>query len=128
MELGRIDKQLAALIADSYKPCVLAMNKMDLAGGISRKEFREYVRDRMRGANYFPLVFLSAKSGDNVRKLIETCQSLHEQSFIRITTSDLNNALSAAVRRRRPPNSSARTTCATWVARCAKPSASAPSR
>jgi len=104
MELGRIDKQLASMISDSYKPCVLAMNKMDLAGGISRKEFREYVRDRMRGANYFPLVFISAKSGDNVRKLVETCQSLHEQSFIRINTSDLNNALEGAVKRRRPPS------------------------
>ena len=108
MEIGRVDKQLAAMVAESYKPCILAMNKMDLAEWVAHDEFTAYVRDRLPGAHYFPIVYISALTGEGMPKLIETAQALHEQSFIRASTGELNRLIEEAVARRRPPSTPSR--------------------
>ena len=104
MEISRIDKQIASEVADACKPCMLAMNKMDLAGDVSREEFTRYVRDRLPGANYFPVAYISALTGEGVQEMIEAACTLHDQSFIRVATGELNRAVQEAVRRTPPPS------------------------
>jgi len=108
MEIGRLEKQLAGYIASEHKPCVLAVNKMDLAPGVSHEEFRAYIRDRLPGVAFAPIVFISAVTGQNVMRLVETAQALHEQSFVRVPTSDLNRVMEEATARRPPPSTSSR--------------------
>jgi len=104
LEIGRLEKQLADQIITEHKPCVLTMNKMDLAAGIPQERFRSYVRDRMPGMAFAPLVFISAATGENVTALLETARRLHEQSAVRVPTGELNRALGEAVARRPPPS------------------------
>lgn len=108
MEIGRMDKQLGAMVAEACKPCVLAMNKMDLAEGVTIEEFTNYVRDRMRGAHFMPIVYISAVTGEGVPQLVQTAQALHQQSFIRVPTSDINRVIQDAAVRRRPPSTPSR--------------------
>ncbi|KPK66311.1 MAG: hypothetical protein AMK73_00385 [Planctomycetes bacterium SM23_32] len=108
VEIGRLDKQLADSVTSAFKPCVLAVNKMDLATGVSEEEFRGYVRDRLPGVAFAPVVCISAVTGGNVRQLIETAQALHEQGLVRVSTSDLNKVVEEAVARQHPPSSSSR--------------------
>jgi len=104
MEIGRVDKQLGRMVAENYKPCVLGMNKMDLAGGVTDEDFRPYVRDRLPGVGYCPIVCISAETGENVAALIDTARVLHEQGFIRVPTSEMNRVVEDAVQRRPPPS------------------------
>ncbi|MHC4787892.1 MAG: ribosome biogenesis GTPase Der [Planctomycetota bacterium] len=108
MEVGRLDKQLAGEIVAGYKPCVLAVNKMDLAPGGTEEDFEAYVRDRLPGVSFAPLVCISALSGEGVLRLIELADALHRQSFIRVPTSDLNKVVQEATRRNRPPSTGSR--------------------
>jgi len=105
MEIGRLDKQLADLIASNHKPCVLAVNKVDLAPEVGLDDWNTYVRDRLPGASFAPLVAISARTGENVVTLIETALALHEQSFVRVPTGELNRTVQEAVTRRPPPSS-----------------------
>jgi GTP-binding protein len=107
-EVGRLEKQLADRIVSEYKPCVLAVNKVDLAPGVPHDELRAYFRDNLPGVAFAPIVLISAATGQNVVRLVETAQSLHEQSFIRVPTSDLNRAIGEATTRRPPPSSPSR--------------------
>ncbi len=103
MEIARIDKKLARQISDEHKPCVLAMNKTDLAGGTALEKWKEYVYDRLTGMSFAPLVCISAQTGENVLELIQTAQALHEQSFVRVSTGELNRAVQEMTGRVPPP-------------------------
>ncbi len=106
MEIGRLDKQLAGYVTSHYKPCVVAVNKMDLAPQTTLEEWDTYVRDRLPGMSFAPLVCISAQTGQNVMTLIETAVALHEQSFVRAPTGELNRAIEEAVMRQPPPSTS----------------------
>lgn len=108
MEAGRLDKQLADFIISAYKPCVLAVNKMDLAPEVAHEDFHRYLRDRLPGVAFAPIVCISAATGESVLQLIELAQVLHQQSFIRVSTSDLNQAMADATARRHPPSTPSR--------------------
>ncbi len=109
-EIARVDKQLAAKIADEHKPCVLALNKMDLAGGTSFEEWQQYVRDRLPGVAFAPLVFLSALTGEGALRVVEAARVLHEQSLVRVGTGELNRAMEEITTRNPPPSTAGRFT------------------
>lgn len=109
-EIARVDKQLAAKIAEEYTPCVLALNKMDLAGGTSFEEWQQYVRDRLAGVAFAPLVFLSALTGEGALRVVEAAQALHDQSQVRVGTGELNRAMEEITNRNPPPYSAQRFT------------------
>ncbi len=103
LEIGRLEKHLADFITAEYRPCILAMNKMDLAHGVSREEFQVYIRERLPGVGFAPLVFISAQTGENVMHMVEAARTLYEQISIRVPTSDLNKVIEQATSRRPPP-------------------------
>ena len=108
MEVGRLDKQLAEDIVNQYKPCVVAVNKMDLAPQSGREEFVRYIHDRLPMLAFAPVVCISATTGRNVPHLIEAAQALHEQAAVRVPTGPLNRAVQEAVGRRPPPRTPSR--------------------
>jgi GTP-binding protein len=67
------DKKIGGLISEAKAPCLIAVNKWDLAraqGDASRSREREYyeqVRQDMFFLSYAPVLFLSAKSGERSR-------------------------------------------------------------
>ncbi|MCD6415835.1 MAG: ribosome biogenesis GTPase Der [Planctomycetes bacterium] len=107
-EVARLDKQIASHIIEEYKPCILAVNKLDLAEGTTQEQWREYVRDRMPGIAFAPRAFISAATGEGVLELIRLAQALHEQSFVRVSTGDLIGAIKEITDRRRPPSTRSR--------------------
>src|SRR4051794_32800855 len=75
--ITRLDKQLADYIAKEYKPCIFTVNKWDLMltdqndpsqGNMAR--FANVVQHAFRNMNYMPLAFITAKTGRNVKALL----------------------------------------------------------
>lgn len=95
-EVARLDKKLGAYIAEQYRPCILVINKWDLAEGHEPEEFEEYLRANLPGLAYAPLSFVSAKRGDNVAETIALAEELFEQSKTRVSTSELNRVVQEA--------------------------------
>ena len=103
--MGAVDKQLADHVTAACKPCVFAVNKMDLVREkATENDFREYIRWHLPGLRYAPVIGMSAKTGDNVFKLVEAAHALYQQSRTRMKTGELNRAVSASVRQQRPPS------------------------
>lgn len=101
--LGRIDKRIADAILASYKPCVIIVNKWDLAENRTTTEiYEEYITRTLPGFRFVPLVFASAKTGLCVWQSVRVAKDLLEQTRQRISTSYLNNKVIAAVRERSP--------------------------
>jgi len=95
------DKHIAALIQKNKKGCVLLMNKWDLAEekGMTQTKTEPVLRQIMPFMNYVPLVFISAKTGYNVRRSIEVIDAVAAQTRVKLPTGMLNRTLVEATRR-----------------------------
>ena len=102
--IGRVDKQLADTIMEESKPVVFVVNKWDLyAADVHRQEWVDYIRDTFRTMPWAPVEFSTAKTGRNVKAVVDTAQRLFRQSSTRVPTARLNTIIRAAVDANHPP-------------------------
>ena len=60
--------------------------------------FANMVQHAFRSMSYMPLAFITAKTGKNVKALLNLSQSLFKQAQQRVSTGTLNRILREAVR------------------------------
>ncbi len=102
------DKKIAGLIQKANKPAVIVLNKWDLIspGGKADAELlREHV-DRVKRdlffLDYAPVIVLSAKTGENVKRLFTMVEKVRQHSTRRAGTGELNRVIRAAIERQAP--------------------------
>ena len=102
--ISKVDKQLCDTIASQYKPCVFVVNKWDLnAGSMPTDKWVQYLHDTFRTMPYVPIAFITAKTGRNVKALVNHAQMLFKQSQSRASTASLNKILRSALEYNPPP-------------------------
>lgn len=71
---------------------IIAVNKWDAIekDTYTVQRYEERIREMMKFADYAPIVFVSAKSGLRVTKLLELAQQAHAERRRRVTTAELN--------------------------------------
>lgn len=99
------DKRIASLVQEHKKGCVLLVNKWDLAmeAGVTQTQAEPEYRRNMRFMNYCPMLFISAKSGLNVRRSIDVIDMVAAQTRTRLPTGLLNRTLVDAINRVQTP-------------------------
>lgn len=101
--VGQVEKKLISTIAEEFKPCVLVVNKWDLAKGrASTEEFGEYLTKLIPHLDYAPIAFTSANVGKNIGSTIEVAEMLFKQARTRVTTGQLNAIIHEAVQQNPP--------------------------
>ncbi|HVA48926.1 MAG TPA: ribosome biogenesis GTPase Der [Pirellulales bacterium] len=102
--ISKVDKQLCGYIAEQYKPCIFVVNKWDMmAASLPTEKWVHYLRDTFRTMRYAPIAFVTGKTGKNVKALLNHGQMLFKQARTRVSTSDLNRLLKAAIENNPPP-------------------------
>lgn len=102
--ISKVDKQLCDYIARQYKPCVFVINKWDLYHeNVKTEKWVQYLHDTFRSMWHVPIAFITGKTGKNVKALLNHAQTLYKQSRMRVSTSDLNKLLRAAMQANQPP-------------------------
>jgi GTP-binding protein len=107
--ISKVDKQLADYILDNYKPAIFVVNKWDLLLPTPTGRFGDYLRATFPNLDFVPIAFITAKSGKNVRMVLNLAQNLHKQASARISTGDLNRVLRFALAQQSPPQRQNRT-------------------
>ncbi len=98
------DRRIARLIVDHEKPCILAVNKWDLAGkDMKMRDLEKQVRRTMPFMGFCPIVPLCAISGYRLGELLGCIAYLREQMQVKIPTSILNRFLEDVIGRNPPP-------------------------
>jgi len=102
--IARLDKQLADYISKQYKPCIFVINKWDLmttdpsAPSVeTMNKFAFGVQHAFRTMPNTPMAFITAKTGKNVKALLNLSQAMFKQAKKRVGTSTLNKILREAV-------------------------------
>ena len=102
--ISKVDKQLCETIANQYKPCIFVVNKWDLnAASMPTEKWVQYLHDTFRTMPYVPIAFITAKTGKNVKALVNHSQMLFKQAQSRASTSMLNKILRSALEHNPPP-------------------------
>jgi GTP-binding protein len=99
------DQKLAGRIADDGRACVLVVNKWDAIEKDSHTIY-EYERDitnRLHFIEWAENIFISAKTGQRVEKILELVNTAAAQHRRRVTTSVINEVLEDAARWHSPP-------------------------
>jgi len=103
------DKKIAGLIQDAHAPCIIAVNKWDLArelGDASKTREREYydqVRRDLFFLSYAPVLFLSAKTSERIDGLLKTAALIAKNRLFRFQTGPLNRVIKRALEKYAPP-------------------------
>lgn len=100
--ISQVDKKVSYYIVEKAKPCIITVNKWDIAGDVKTEEFTRYISQQLSNLSFAPISFISALKGTNVKNTINLAIELVEQSNIRITTGKLNRIMIEAFSKKRP--------------------------
>ncbi len=97
-----IEKSIAARVQEESRPTILAVNKWDLVREKTKAEYTAYIRSELPLLSFAPIAVLSALRGHDTWRLADRAVELDRQARLRAPTAELNRALEAALRQRRP--------------------------
>ena len=102
------DKRIAGLVQKARKAVVVAVNKADLLPAESKKrdglkEQLEAWQSQLFFLPYAPMVLLSAKTGDNLKRLGTTLEKVRQHATRRLGTGELNRVIRDAMTLHPPP-------------------------
>jgi GTP-binding protein len=104
--ISSVDKKLARYIIDNLKPCILLINKWDLAKGqMAMEDYHEYLEKVLPAMPLAPLCFVTAKEGKNVHSAVDLAIELFKQASTRVSTAQMNKALQEVLSQRGPGGS-----------------------
>lgn len=104
------DSKVAGYAHEKGKPCVVAVNKWDAIEKDTHTmdEFKKKLEVDFSFMSYVPFVFISAKNGTRMDKLLEKINYTAQQNAVRIPTGRLNDVLAYATARVQPPSDKGR--------------------
>ncbi len=99
------DSKVAGLAIEQGKGCIIAVNKWDIVDkdGKTMDAYRKKLMNDFSFMSYAPIIFISAKTGQRIDRLLELIKYVNTQNSMRITTGMLNDLLADATARVQPP-------------------------
>ncbi len=92
------DAHIAGFILDAWKSAVVLVNKWDAIpkDTYTMDQFTQMVRRDLNFMDYVPVLFISAKTGQRVEKVLPLALQVQEERLRRISTSELNRVVQEA--------------------------------
>jgi len=89
------DAHIAGYILDEWKSCVVLVNKWDAIekDAYTMDGFAKRIRQDLNFMSYVPLLFISAKTGQRVDKVLPLALQVQEERLVRLTTSKINQVI-----------------------------------
>lgn len=104
------DKRIVGYAHEGGKGIILVVNKWDLIEKDDKtmNVYEKEIREQLSFMQYAPTMFISAKTGQRVNKIIELVDFVAEQNSTRISTSTLNELVREWVYLNPPPTDKGR--------------------
>ena len=100
------DKRVAGIAQEAGKAVIIVVNKWDLIkkSGETAKNFTEELRYQLAFLNYAPVLFVSAKTGKGINRILPEVAKVANEYTKRIPTNILNNVVRDAIALHHPPS------------------------
>ncbi|MFQ5431004.1 MAG: ribosome biogenesis GTPase Der [Nitrospinota bacterium] len=99
------DARIAGVINDEARACIVVVNKWDLVDkdNLSTERFKTDLREKLKFLSFAPIIFISAKTGQRLGKVLEEISGVMEEYGKRIPTGPFNRRLKVWTERKPPP-------------------------
>ncbi len=91
------DMHVAGYIQEAAKGVALIVNKWDLVPSGRKEEYRSYVKDQFRFLPYAPIIYVSARAGRGVARIMPWVRKMYQARQRRLSTAQVNSAVQQAV-------------------------------
>jgi GTP-binding protein len=100
------DTKIAGRVAEEGKACIIVVNKWDLIDkdNSTTNSFTADIRSKLAFIDYAPILFISAKTGQRVDRVLVKAEEVFENSALRVATGVLNEVIGDAVLMNQPPS------------------------
>ena len=100
------DVKIIGYVHEQGKPSVIVMNKWDLVEKDTHtvNRFEEKLKEDLKFMDYYKSIYISAKTGQRVEKLIAAAEEVYAHASFRVPTGELNDLIGDAVRLQEPPS------------------------
>ena len=104
------DVRIAGYVHEEGKASVVIVNKWDIIEKDTHtmNEFKKKLYSDLAFMSYVPMLFISAKTGQRVNKVLELAKYAYDQNSMRISTGTLNDVISEAITVTEPPSDKGR--------------------
>lgn len=92
------DAHIAGYIEKAGKGVAILVNKWDLVTEKDQTEFTDYIRDHLKFAPYAPILYISAKSGQRVNKVMPLVFQIAQERALQIPDEEVNNLIKEVVK------------------------------
>ncbi len=108
--LSEQDVRIAGYVHEEGKASVLIVNKWDLIEKDTHtmNEFKKKLAVDLAFMDYVPMLFISAKTGQRVNKVMEMANMAYAQNCRRVSTGTLNDVVAEAITVTEPPSDKGR--------------------
>ncbi len=98
------DVTISKMISQAFRPVVILINKWDIhPTGAEQARAERITHRQLRDLYHAPVLFISAKTGQNLDRVLPTAYEVYEESCRQNATRKVNLALQAAVSQHAPP-------------------------
>lgn len=100
------DVKIIGYVHEQGKPSVIVMNKWDLVEKDTHtvNRFEEKLKEDLKFMDYYKSIYISAKTGQRVEKLLLAAEEAYAHASFRVPTGELNDLIGDAVRLQEPPS------------------------
>lgn len=86
------DTHIAGFILEAWKSAVVLVNKWDLVekDSFTMDAYTQHIRQELNFMDYVPVLFISAKTGQRVERVLPIALQVQEERLVRLSTSQLN--------------------------------------
>ena len=100
------DVKIIGYVHEQGKPSVVVMNKWDTVEKDTHtiEKFEKKLRDDLKFMDYFKSVYISAKTGQRVDRVLALAEEAFAHANFRVATGELNDLLMDAMRVSEPPS------------------------
>jgi GTPase len=91
------DTHIAGYVEKAGKGVIVVVNKWDLVTEKNKSVFTEFIQSRLKFIPYAPILFVSAKSGQGVNKIMPLVLQVAQERSMRIPDEEVNTLIKDAV-------------------------------
>ena len=104
------DIKICGYVHEQLKPSVIVMNKWDVIekDTFTVDKFNAYLNQELNFMDYYVPIYISAKTGQRVEKVLTTALEVYEEASKRVQTGILNDVLADAMVAVEPPSTHGR--------------------
>jgi len=104
------DLKIASLAWDDGRGLVIVVNKWDIAEKDDKAaaHYEKEAREKAPYLNFVPFLFISAKTGQRVTRILDLLVQVEEERRKRVATREVNERLGELLARRQPPQAAGR--------------------